>query len=172
MQQAQVSKEVFTAAAFTACLIFNFLEFICFVVLFLEMRQHHKRHVTLCLYNKPEIARQKKRRNVITTAGHFASWLVEMFFFGVIPNILLRNKECVGPLAQSIFLLLLPGVNYAVFPLVQALTSQDLREHIFSLKFSKPSCLCHCKPQTDGAEIAQEMEFQVVGNGHVVQGDH
>ena len=96
-----------------------------------------------------------------------------MFFFGVIPNILLRNKECVGPLAHSIFLLLLPGVNYAVFPLVQAITSQELREHIFSLEFSKPSCLCRCKPQTDGTEIAQAMELQVmVVNGHVIQGGH
>ena len=177
VQPDQVSKQVFTAASFTAvafaaCLVANLLEFLCFVVLLLEMRQHHKRHVSLCLYNKPAISRQKKRRNVITTAGHFASWLVEMFFFGVIPNILLQNMGCVGPLARRIFLQLLPGVNYAVFPLVQALSSQDLREHIFSLEFCKQSCMCHCKPRTDSAEIPQEMELQVVVNGHVIQGGH
>ena len=34
-----------------------------------------QRHVALCLANKPGAARRKKRRNVVTAAGHFVSWV-------------------------------------------------------------------------------------------------
>ena len=62
-------------AAIGICLVLNVLEFLCFALIFAEMRVHHKRHVALCLANKPGVARRKKRRNVITAAGHFISWV-------------------------------------------------------------------------------------------------
>ena len=62
-------------AAIGICLALNVLEFLCFALIFAEMRVHHKRHVALCLANKPGAARRKKRRNVITAAGHFISWV-------------------------------------------------------------------------------------------------
>ena len=65
-------------------------------------KMHHKRHVPLCLSNEPSIARQKKRQNIIMTARNFASWLVEMLFFGVIQYLLLGNKEFMSPLAHWI----------------------------------------------------------------------
>ena len=168
--RADPSKNIFSAAAFTVCMVFNLIEFMCFVVIFLEMHKHHKRHVSLCLSNKPKIVREKRRRNVITTAGHFASWLVEMVYFGIIQSLILGYRELLGPLALWIFVLLLPCVNYTIFPLVQALTSQDLREQILSLDlWCKPSCLClKCKT----TESTEEIEHEVVENGHVVQETH
>ena len=136
------------------------------------MHKHHKRHVSLCLSNKPTIVRQKRRRNVITTAGHFTSWLVEMLFFGVLQSIVLGNKELVkNKELVRIFLLLLPSVNYVIFPLVQALTSHDLREQIFSLPlWCKTSCLCLKSQPNEIAE--EEVELQAVENGHVIQETH
>ena len=94
-----------------------------------------------------------------------------MLFFGILQSIALGNKELAEKIEfVGIFQLLLPSVNYVIFPLVQALTSHDLREHIFSLQlWCKPSCLClKCKSN----EIAEEVELQVVENGHVIQETH
>ena len=170
LPRADPSKEIFSTVAFAACMAFNLIEFTCFVVIFLEMHKHHKRQVSLCLSNKPKIARQKKRRNVITTAGHFASWLVEMMLFGVIQTRIMVHRELLGPLARWIFVLFLPSFNYTIFPLVQALTSQDLREHIFSLElWCKPTCLClKCK----ATEVHEEIGPEVVQNGHVIHETH
>ena len=170
LPRADPSKEIFSVAAFAACMAFNLMEFMCFVVIFLEMHKHHKRHVSLCLSNKPKIARQKRRRNVITTAGHFASWLVEMVIFGVIQSRIMVHRERIGPLARWIFVLFLPSINYTIFPLVQALTSEDLREHIFNHKlWYKPICLCMKYKTT---EVHEEMEHEVVENGHVIHDTH
>lgn len=101
--------------------------------------------------------------------GHFASWVVEMFIFGLIQSVLVGSKELM-PLAKWMFFVLLPSTNYLVFPIVQALSSPDLRAHIFSLEFCKPSCLCpRCKPGNgaDMHEVPEEIELQVVQNGHV-----
>ena len=162
LPRADPSKEIFSTVAFAACMAFNLIEFMCFVVIFLEMHKQHKRHVALCLSNKPTIARQKRKRNVITTAGHFASWLVEMVFFGVIQSRIMIHRDLLGPLVHWIYLLLLPSINYTIFPLVQALTSQDLRQHIFSLEmWCKPNCLCvRCKK----TESTEEIELEVVEN--------
>ena len=66
-------KEVFSSIAFTICIAFNMIEFMCFVAIFWDMHKHHKRHVGLCLSNRPERAKKKERQNVITTAGRAAN---------------------------------------------------------------------------------------------------
>ena len=121
---------------------------------------------------KPAVVRQKRRRNVITTAGHFISWLVEMLFFGVIQSLIMGNQELFGQLTLWTFLLFIPTVNYALFPLVQVLTSHDLREHIFSLESwcSKPSgSLCLMFKHE---EVAEEAQPEVVENGHCIMETH
>ena len=51
--------------AVSVCLVLNAIEFICFVVIFVELYKHHKRHVALCLANKPKSASTKEKRDVI-----------------------------------------------------------------------------------------------------------
>ena len=41
----------------TTCIIFNIMEFICHVILFVEVRKQYKMHVQLCLQNKPKLAK-------------------------------------------------------------------------------------------------------------------
>ena len=130
------SEEYFDKIVIVICMVFNVIEFICFNVIFLEMYKHHKRHVAMCLSNRPNAARRKKKRNVITAVGHFASWLVEILIFGIVGYVISAHKDKLG-VTHWLFMVLVPSVNYSVFPLVQTLTSQDLRHHVFS-----PKCTC------------------------------
>ena len=50
-------------------------------------------------------------------------------------------------LAYWIFFMLLPSINYVLFPTVQILTSAELRQHVFSLGVGEVSlkcCTCTC----------------------------
>ena len=166
-----LSSAIFTRVAFTTCLVFNAIEFIFYVIIFVDMYKHHKQHVKLCLSNKPKLANSKKRQNTITTVGHFASWVVEILIFGVIQHVLAVNKETI-PLSYWIFLrVLLPSINYVVFPCVQAMTSKDLRTHVFNLEYCKETCVhVNCRLKRNGEEAgAEAVELQVMHNhnGHI-----
>ena len=138
------------------------------------MYKHHKRHTRLCLSNKPKLANQKKRQNSITTVGHFTSWVVEIFIFGVIGHLIKANKVTF-PSGEWLFLcVFMPSINYFVFPAVQAITSQELRNHVFSVQCSKKSCLClNCNiklsvQNDDGAAGVGEIELNVIQNGNAL----
>ena len=164
-----LSSAIFTRVAFTSCLFFNVVEFIFYVIIFSDMYKHHKQHVKLCLSNKPKLANTKKRQNTITTVGHFASWVVEILIFGVIQYVLAVNKDTI-PLSYWIFLrVLLPSINYVVFPFVQAMTSQDLRTHVFSLEYCKEIFVrVNCKLKGNGEVAgAEEVGLHVMHNGHI-----
>ena len=45
------------------------------------------------------------------------SWLVEMLFFGVIQSVIIGNLGFFGHLTLWTFMVFIPAVNYAVFPL-------------------------------------------------------
>ena len=79
--------------------------------------QHHERHVRLCLSNKPKLARSKKRRNVITAVGHFTSWITEIGLFGLLDALFIAVKG--GHTLGFAFILLVPSINYVIFPVVQ-----------------------------------------------------
>ena len=53
-------KEIFQKFCGVSCLVCNVAEFLCFVVIFVEMSKHHRRHVKLCLMNKPKLAKKEK----------------------------------------------------------------------------------------------------------------
>ena len=145
---------LFNKFAFLICLFLNVVEFICFVILFYEMFKHHKRHVDLCLSKNPELANKKMRQNTITTVGHSVSWLAEILIFGVIQYNLAIREDTVYIFFFGMFL---PSINYVVFPSVQAMTSQELRAHVFNLKFCKESCLCvTCKSKKE------DNDFEIV----------
>ena len=144
----------------------NGVEFICYLILFWEMYKHHKKHVKLCLSNKPHLAKKKKRQNIISTVGHFASWLTEITLFGLL-HCLVFGKYYTENSSYNIFFfrLFVPSINYIVFPSVQAIASQDLREHVFSLDSFKGKCLkCGNNIEDNSPE---EIELQVLPNGNV-----
>ena len=51
---------------------------------------------------------------------------------------MLAHRDSLG-LAHWIFFMLLPSINYVIFPTVQTVTSHDLREHVFGM-FSSSCC--------------------------------
>ena len=59
--QEQVA--IFDKVAVTSFLVLNLLELVCHVFIIWELHRHHKRHVALCLSNRPERA-SKKARNL------------------------------------------------------------------------------------------------------------
>ena len=135
------------------------------------MHKHHKRHTRLCLSNKPKLANQKKRQNSITTVGHFTSWVVEILIFGVFGH-LIKTGKVTFPSGEWLFIcVFLPSINYFVFPAVQAITSQDLRNHVFSVQCCKESCLrlsCNvklCVRKGDTFAGVEDIELNVIQNG-------
>ena len=163
---------VFTKVVLLSAFISNGVEFICYLLLFWEMYKHHKKHVKLCLSNKPQLAKKKRRQNTISTVGHFASWLSEIILvYGFIHYVVLGKHNTENISYIFFFLrLFLPSINYIVFPSVQAIASEDLRKHVFSLDHFKGICLnCGNNKKDDSPE---DIELQVIHhnyNGHAHQ---
>ena len=167
-----LSSAVMVRVVTAFCILFNVLEFLCYVIIFHEMYQHHQRHITLCFLNKPKLANMKKRKNTITACGHFVSWVVEMIIFGLLQYILLANKQ--NLLAWIFFTVLMPSINYLIFPSVQVIASKELREHLFNLECCAESCLCDICRSCDNTEQNDQgvgpgdVELQVTQNGHAL----
>ena len=131
-----VQKVLFDQFAMGLFLLSNICELICYIVLFYHMRKHHRRHVRLCLPNKPEVAAKKARRNVVTATGHFVSWTAEILVLSVFPLAvtLIMGK---GGLSMWIFYTLIPSINLTIFPIIHCLMFEELRAHIFPLSCVK-----------------------------------
>ena len=132
----KVQKAVFNQFAMGLFLLSNICELICFIVLFYHMRKHHRRHVRLCLPNKPNIAAKKVKRNVITATGHFVSWIAEILVLGISP-IVITQIMGKGGLCMWIFYTLIPCINLIIFPTIHGLMFKELRAHIFHLSCVK-----------------------------------
>ena len=50
----------------------------------------------------------------------------------------MAHKDVLG-MASWVFMMVLPSINYVIFPTVQTVTSHDLREHVFGM-FSSSCC--------------------------------
>ena len=166
------SKEIFNNFIGTSCLMFNVAELICFIIIFVEMCKQHKKHVKLCLLNKPEMAKMKKRRNTISAVGHFVSWSVEvlMFAFGMYIREASKETRILNAWNLFYFRLLVPSINYVVFPTVQALTSKELRNHVFSLTCCREIFLkFYYKFKKDGNDteggVAKGIELHTIESG-------
>ena len=69
------------------------------------------------------------------------------------------------------FQLLVPCINYVIFPTVQALTSEDLRDNAFNIAWFKDIFLCisdHLNENGNnvGGEISQGIELHLLENGN------
>ena len=164
-------KAIFQQFSGMSCLIFNVTEFLCFLVIFVEMSKRHRRHVKLCLMNKPKLAKKKKRRNTVTAVGHFVSWSVEILLFGVGNYLIMASKKTNNSTALHFiyFKFLVPSINYVIFPLVQAITSEELRDCLFNFDHCKETCLVvyhKFRKDTNGIEDggASDIELQTLGN--------
>ena len=152
----------------TTYFIFNLLEFICHVILFVEVRKQHKIHVQLCLQNKTKLAKLKKRRNTISAVGHFTSWFAEILIFGLV-HYIIRASGKAAELGEFYLRLFMPSINFVIFPAIQALTSNDLRRHVFSLDFLRELCkniYCKFKMGSNDVQVgdAHDIELQALGN--------
>ena len=118
-----------------SCLVSNLVELILFFIIIYELVQLHMHRVRI------NMANTQASKNAITAFGHFISWTVELFLFGMSNYIIVEHKEVLGQTHWIIFMLL-PSLNY-IFPTVQILTSPDLRHDVFGFMcctFSKCKC--------------------------------
>ena len=160
---------IFDTIIVVVALLCNICELICFVVIFYTMFKHARRHAALCLANKPRVVRKKKKRNVITAAGHFTSWCAEMALFCVLGVILTAGLDKLGAAGWMLyaFMTLVPSINYVVFPCVQVVSSQELREHVFSLGW--PTLEFRWPRWTSKvADAVAEIEMGQLSNGHII----
>ena len=81
-----------------------------------------------------------------------------MVAFGVIEAVLVAHGDSLG-LAHWVFLQLLPSINYAIFPLVQTLTSQELRVYVFC-------CESTCCVTKRKRVVADMVQLAVLHNGN------
>ena len=154
-------------------IVSNALELFFFVILIFELLKHQRMHAVLCpSSSNSNAAGIPARRNAVTALGHFFSWLIECIVFGTCLFII--NSES-GPLGHNtprwIFVMLLPSINYAVFPWAQVFTSPELRNYVFGPPYlptlSLPT-VCYgltCTSSEGGAGQGMEM-MNVVQNGH------
>ena len=96
-----------------------------------QLFPNRRRQVRLGLSNAPGRARRKRRRNAIISIGHFISWLAEVSIFGLIgvAMVAIGGGEKLSP-GHSIFIVLIPSINYVLIPLVQTVSSPDLRANV------------------------------------------
>ena len=102
--------------------------------------------------------------------GHFVSWVVEIIIFGVLGHIIQANSLAIG---NWLFIVVFtPSINYVIFPAVQAITSQDLRNHVFNIQCFKDNCLCVnckfklCESNAAADEGPEQIELHVMQNGN------
>ena len=153
----------FDYIASMACLASNLVEFLFFIIIISELYRLHQIRAN----DRPNLARRHAKKNVITAMGHFVSWVVEILVFGAITLIVYSLDLQEDTLSQiaGIFFILIPSINYTIFPTIQVLTSQDLRLHVFGrLK-------CKCFRERQGGAGVEEIELNVLGNGDVPHQD-
>ena len=146
----------FDRIASIACIVSNLIEFLFFIVIIHELYRLHQIRVR----HRPNAARRHAKKNVITAMGHFVSWVVEMFVFGILGLLVFSRHLHQDKLDLSLwmFAMLVPSMSYAIFPAIQVLTSPDLRQHVF--------CQMSCIRQQSGAEV-EEIELNVIANGKI-----
>ena len=147
-------------------MISNLLELLFFIIIICELLKHQNMHSFICQSRNPTIM---ARKNTITSLGHFISWLIECVVFGTCHWIVNSRQGPSGP-ASQFFIMILPSINYAVFPTAQVFTSPELRNHVISPPYL-PTCSCECFTCTsseDPQEDAPALQMNVLQNGNAL----
>ena len=158
---------VFDHIITTFSLISNLFEFLFLLVILKELARLGRGAASLFSSSRRNLARKRIHKNVITGVGHFISWLTEISFFGILQVIVVANKDSMG-LIPFIFFMLYPSINYVIFPTVQTLTSNDLRNHVFGCICFSCNC-ARCK--NDNQEGTEHIEMNVL-NTNVINVNH
>ena len=153
-----------TKSLIATMVVINMIEFIFYAIIFIEMYIHHKRHVNLCLENKPKIANKLKRKNTITTIGHFTSWAAELLIFGGLAKFISANEDKFPCLNWIFIMVSMQSINYVIFPSLQAFASPDLREHIMNFEWCGETSLCGS--DNHQVEQGEEIELHTIPNGN------
>lgn len=134
--------------------IFNWIEFIFFVIIIGELFENQQTLNAICISTStnPAMARRRVRKNSITASGHFICWLIEITILFGVQVVVARQREDQNSmsLASWVFATLLPSINYCILPMSQISTSPELRSHMFS------SISCECMVCSCGDEAAEE----------------
>ena len=149
----------FDNTASISCFVSNMIEFAFFIVIISELLRLHLNRVR----QRPNAAEKHAKKNVITAMGHFVSWLNELLLFGCITFYAFSNKDMLG-LRMWMFFMLIPSMNYAIFPTIQVLTSPDLRHHVFGYTWFPYS---NIQLKIWGQHADEDIELNVVCNGDV-----
>ena len=149
----------FDYIASISCLTSNMIEFLFFIIIISELYRLHQIRVR----HRPNAARRHAKKNAITAMGHFVSWIVEMLVFGLVSLVVFSRNlidlhQGEEDLSLWMFMMLIPSINYAIFPAIQVLTSPELRQHMF--------CQNSCGRQRRGADV-EEIELNVIANGDI-----
>ena len=160
-----------------ASVIFNGLEFIFFTIIIFELLRHQHRVSNLM---SPALASNSSKRNAVTAIGHLISWLLECLVFGVCKSLVKAyntssdNADVVGYYEWN-FILLIPTINYFIFPFAQVFTSPQLRSFLFSTAGCDCDCYCSSCTCADGDQEEGgpppppvAIEMQPLANGHAV----
>ena len=134
-------KAIFDHIITTCSLISNLLELSFLIVIIIELAKLSRGAASLFSSTNRNVARKRVHKNVITGVGHFISWLTEILIFIMIQVIVMASKELKGQIHWDwLFLMLWPSINYVIFPIVQILTSKELREHVFGWMRPRSNC--------------------------------
>ena len=154
-----------------SCVISNFIELIFFLIIIFELLKHQNR---ICNLMTPNAATRRGRRNAVTAMGHFISWLLECLVFGVCQSLVksLNTNDTTLGNYEWIFVVLIPSINYFVFPTAQVFTSPELRSHLFSTE----CCECYACTCADGDQEGEAppppapgaIQMQPLANGNIL----
>ena len=152
---------IFDLILTTFALSSNLLEFLFFLVIIQELSKLNKGASSLFSSSRRNVARKRSRKNIITGVGHFVAWLVEMFIFMLVQSIVIANKDSLG-LINWLFFMLLPSMNYVIFPTVQILTSDEMRQNVFG--WMHFSCNRTCRGKSD--QEVEQIEMTVLNTNN------
>ena len=82
--------------------------------------------------NNQRVSRQRHQRNVISAVGHFLSFAISMLETFLLVNAFyfLKDIETVTTV-RNVNMFLIPSINFFVYPFIETLFSENLRESFF-----------------------------------------
>ena len=94
----------------------NAIEFSCYMTIFRERNNYHRKTLNTVFRNQPAIPKKRIRKNGITATGHFVTWLVE---FGMFVSLVVVFEFFGKGMEVAIWTLFIPSANFVLYPAVQ-----------------------------------------------------
>ena len=99
------------------------------VAVFVKQTRIENRATVYIVKNDQRVSRQRHHRNVISAAGHFASFAVSMVetFLLIHAFYFMADMEKVK-VVRNVNMFLIPSINFFLYPLIETVFSESLRE--------------------------------------------